>query len=116
VPDYTYLIVGGGVAAAAAITGIREIDHTGLHRCHHSQAVHPPYNRPPLSKWLWRGRWLRSIWWKANSSAVTFHQSRAARALDPQTKQVTDDHGDVYHFRQAAPGHRLRAAPPAIWR
>ena len=28
-PDYAYLIVGGGMAAAAAITGIREVDDAG---------------------------------------------------------------------------------------
>ena len=28
-PDYTYVIIGGGMAAAAAITGIREVDDTG---------------------------------------------------------------------------------------
>src|SRR5690242_5464047 len=94
---YNYLIVGGGMAAAAAITGIREIDGAGSVGVITAEP-HPPYNRPPLSKWLWRGKPLSSIWRKANSSTVTFHQSRTARTLDPEIKQVTDDRGDVYSF------------------
>ncbi len=96
-PDYNYLIVGGGMAAASAITGIREVDDAG------SIAVitaepHPPYNRPPLSKWLWRGKPLESIWRRANSKTVTYHQARTARVLDPAAKEVTDDEGAVYHY------------------
>jgi NADPH-dependent 2,4-dienoyl-CoA reductase/sulfur reductase-like enzyme len=97
VPHYSYLIVGGGMAAAAAITGIREIDDAGSIGVITAEP-HPPYNRPPLSKWLWRGKPLNSIWRKANSSTVTFHQSRTAHTLDPDAKQVTDDRGDEYRF------------------
>lgn len=50
-----YVIVGGGLAGASAIEGIRELDSVG------SIAVigteqHKPYNRPPLSKKLWFGK------------------------------------------------------------
>jgi 3-phenylpropionate/trans-cinnamate dioxygenase ferredoxin reductase component len=95
--DYTYLIVGGGMAAASAITGIREIDDAGSIGVLTAEP-HPPYNRPPLSKWLWRGKPLNSIWRKANSVTVTFHQGRTACALDPRSKQITDDQGAVYQF------------------
>ncbi len=95
--DYKYLIVGGGMAAASAITGIREIDPAGSIGVLTAEA-HPPYNRPPLSKWLWRGKPLSSIWRKANSATVTFHQGRTACALDPRSKQITDDQGVVYQF------------------
>lgn len=98
-PDYTYLIVGGGMAAAAAITGIREVDDAGSIGVITAEP-HPPYNRPPLSKALWKGNPLSSIWRKANSSSVTFHQGRTARALDPRNKQITDDDGATYHFEK----------------
>ena len=94
---YTYLIVGGGMAAASAITGIREIDDAGSIGVLTTER-HPPYNRPPLSKWLWRGKPLNSIWRKANSATVTFHQGRTACTLDPRGKQITDDQGEVYQF------------------
>ncbi len=96
-PDYTYVIIGGGMAAAAAITGIREVDDTGSIGVITAEP-HSPYNRPPLSKWLWRGTPLSSIWRKANSSTVTFHHSCTAQALDVQRKQVTDDQGATYHY------------------
>lgn len=95
--EYTYLIVGGGMAAASAITGIREIDDAGSIGVVTAER-HPPYNRPPLSKCLWRGKPLNSIWRKANSATVTFHQGRTARMLDPRRKRITDDQGTVYHF------------------
>jgi NAD(P)H-nitrite reductase large subunit len=97
VRDYKYLIVGGGMAAASAITGIREIDDAGSIGVLTAEP-HPPYNRPPLSKRLWRGIPLNSIWRKANSATVTFHQGRTACALDPRSKLVTDDQGAIYHF------------------
>lgn len=49
---YDYVIVGGGLAGASAIKGIRELDVSGkiLMVCAES---HLPYGRPPLSKQLW---------------------------------------------------------------
>ena len=46
-PHYPYLIVGGGMAAAAAIQGIREVDSAGAVGVIGSEP-HPPYQRPPL--------------------------------------------------------------------
>ena len=50
---YPYLIIGGGMAADAAIRGIRELDADrpiGLI----SAEPDAPYRRPPLSKGLWK--------------------------------------------------------------
>ena len=46
-PNYTYLIVGGGMTADAAIRGIREVDPTGSIGLIGADS-HPPYDRPPL--------------------------------------------------------------------
>ncbi len=96
-PDYTYLIVGGGMASAAAISGIREVDETGSIGVIAAEP-YPPYDRPPLSKWLWRGKPLSSIWQTADGRTVTFHQARTDRALDGRRRQITDDEGTAYHF------------------
>jgi 3-phenylpropionate/trans-cinnamate dioxygenase ferredoxin reductase subunit len=48
---YKYLIVGGGMAADAAATGIREIDPDGPIGLFSAESG-APYNRPPLSKGL----------------------------------------------------------------
>jgi 3-phenylpropionate/trans-cinnamate dioxygenase ferredoxin reductase subunit len=50
----TYAIVGGGVAAAAAIDGIRAIDPAGDIVLFTTEWA-PPYQRPPLSKEFLRG-------------------------------------------------------------
>jgi NADPH-dependent 2,4-dienoyl-CoA reductase/sulfur reductase-like enzyme len=53
-PNYTYLIVGGGMTAAAAVQGIREVDPSGSIGLISAEG-HPPYDRPLLSKGLWKG-------------------------------------------------------------
>jgi NADPH-dependent 2,4-dienoyl-CoA reductase/sulfur reductase-like enzyme len=96
-PQYTYLIVGGGMTADAAIGGIRDVDPSGSIGLIGAEA-HPFYDRPPLSKGLWKGKSLESIWRKSNSQGVTLHLGRQARTLDPPNKRVTDDQGTVYTF------------------
>jgi 3-phenylpropionate/trans-cinnamate dioxygenase ferredoxin reductase component len=96
-PNYTYLIVGGGMTAGAAVGGIREVDLSGSVGLIGAES-HPPYDRPPLSKRLWKGKPLDSIWRKIDAQGVTFHLGRQARTLDAANKHVTDDHGTVYTF------------------
>jgi NADPH-dependent 2,4-dienoyl-CoA reductase/sulfur reductase-like enzyme len=52
VKRYKYLIVGGGMAADAAVRGIREEDADGSIGVL-TLETDPPYQRPPLSKDLW---------------------------------------------------------------
>ena len=96
-PSYMYLIVGGGMTAAAAIAGIREVDGGGSIGVIGAES-HPPYDRPPLSKGLWKDKPLESIWRKTDGQAVTLHLGRTARELDPANKRVTDDQGTVYGY------------------
>jgi len=96
-PNYTYLIVGGGMTADAAIHGIREIDRGGSIGVIGAES-HPPYNRPPLSKGLWKKQRLDSIWRKSDTLGVTFHLGLRVQHLDPANKRVTDDQGNVYTF------------------
>ena len=98
-PNYKYLIVGGGMTADAAIAGIREVDKTGSVGLIGSEPQ-PPYNRPPLTKGLWKGKPLSSIWRKTDRSTVTLHSGRTVRELDPRQKQVTDDQGTAYQFEK----------------
>jgi 3-phenylpropionate/trans-cinnamate dioxygenase ferredoxin reductase component len=96
-PNYTYLIIGGGMTAAAALSGIREVDPGGSVGLTGAES-YPPYDRPPLSKGLWKGKELGSIWRKIETQGVTLHLGRQARTLDPPNKRVTDDQGTVYTF------------------
>ena len=98
-PHYKYLIVGGGMTAAAAIAGIRSVD------AHGSLAVvgddpHPPYDRPPLTKELWKHKPVSSIWRKTYPHSVTFYLGRTVRRLDPPNKRVVDDEGTAYSYEK----------------
>jgi 3-phenylpropionate/trans-cinnamate dioxygenase ferredoxin reductase component len=99
------------MTAAAAIQGIRELDRSGSIGLIGSEP-HPPYNRPPLSKKLWKGKPLESIWRANNKGAATLHLGRTARLLDPELRQITDDQGTVYTYGKlllatGATPHRL---------
>jgi 3-phenylpropionate/trans-cinnamate dioxygenase ferredoxin reductase subunit len=96
-PNYAYLIIGSGMTCAAAIEGIREADRAGSIGVIGAE-VHPPYDRPPLSKGLWKDKPLESIWRKTDDKGLTFHLGRTAKALDAQNKRVTDDHGVTYTY------------------
>jgi NADPH-dependent 2,4-dienoyl-CoA reductase/sulfur reductase-like enzyme len=96
-PSYKYLIVGGGMTADAAVRGIRQVDQNGAIGLI-SAEPHRPYNRPPLSKGLWQGTKLESIWRKTDSQGVELHLGRKAQTLDSQNKSVIDDQGTVYTF------------------
>jgi NADPH-dependent 2,4-dienoyl-CoA reductase/sulfur reductase-like enzyme len=96
---YHYLIIGGGMAADAAVGGIRELDGAGTIGLVGAEA-HRPYNRPPLSKALWKGESEDSIWRTHAAQGVSLHLGRRAVRLDPRAKSVTDDCGDVYRFEK----------------
>jgi NADPH-dependent 2,4-dienoyl-CoA reductase/sulfur reductase-like enzyme len=96
-PHDNYLIVGGGMTADAAIGGIREVDSSGSIGLIGAES-HPSYDRPPLSKGLWKGKPLESIWRKSDSRGVKLHLGQQVRKLDPLKKCVTDDQGTVYTF------------------
>ncbi len=81
----------------ASVHGIRELDGAGSIGLIGAEP-HPAYDRPPLSKGLWKGKPLESIWRKGEDRGVTYHRGRTARHLDPKNKQVTDDQGALYTF------------------
>ena len=97
--DYAYLIVGGGMTADAAAHAIREVDPKGSIGLIGAEP-HPPYNRPPLSKALWKGEPEASIWRTTSETGATQHLGRRVTALDPAGHRATDDRGTVYRFRK----------------
>jgi NADPH-dependent 2,4-dienoyl-CoA reductase/sulfur reductase-like enzyme len=94
--DYKYLIIGTGMTADAAVHGIREIDQQGSIGLVGLE-TDPPYSRPPLSKGLWKGKPLDSIWCKTESLQVTLNLGRKVVSLDPVNISVQDDQGIIYH-------------------
>ncbi len=98
-PSYKYLIIGGGMTADAAIAGIREVDPNGSIGLI-SDETHPPYNRPPLSKGLWKGKPLEAIFRQSSEGNAQIHLGRNAETIDPQSKQVIDDQGQSYSYEK----------------
>jgi NADPH-dependent 2,4-dienoyl-CoA reductase/sulfur reductase-like enzyme len=92
-----YLIVGGGMTANAAIHGIREVDPVGSITLIGDESD-PPYKRPPLSKGLWSGKPLASIWHDMDGLGVDLRLGRAVRWLDLTAKRVCDDRGEWTGF------------------
>jgi 3-phenylpropionate/trans-cinnamate dioxygenase ferredoxin reductase component len=110
--NYKYLIIGGGMCGDAAAHGIREVDRIGSIGLIGTETS-PPYNRPPLSKSLWKGKPLDSIWRKDDIQGITFHLGRTALRLDPENLKVVDDEGTVYKFEKLllATGSTARRLP-----
>ena len=113
-PDYKYLIVGGGITSDAAVKGIRQIDSSGTIGII-SNEKYPPYNRPLLSKGLWKGEPLEKVWRAIPTENVEIHLSRLAKSIDPQKKYVVDDRGVTYSFDKLllATGGSVRRLPYA---
>ena len=97
--EVKYLVVGGGMTADAAIEGIRQVDSSGSIALIGSES-HPPYNRPPLTKALWKGEPFDSVWRHTDRHGVDLRLGRTVRALDVKQKQVTDDQGTVYTWEK----------------
>jgi NADPH-dependent 2,4-dienoyl-CoA reductase/sulfur reductase-like enzyme len=94
---YQYMIVGGGMTADSAARGIRKVDPEGPIGMI-SMESNPPYNRPPLSKKLWQGKPLDSIWRKTESLGVELHLGLKVESIDPGVMSLRDDHGMVYTY------------------
>jgi NADPH-dependent 2,4-dienoyl-CoA reductase/sulfur reductase-like enzyme len=95
--NYDYLIVGGGMAADAAVRGIRQVDRDGTIGVIAAE-IDPPYKRPPLSKKLWQGKPLESVWLGTEGLGIDLHLGRTGRLLDLRQKRLVDDRGTVYGF------------------
>jgi len=110
--NYHYLIIGGGMTAAAAVDGIREFDSIGEIGLI-SAELDVPYDRPPLSKALWKGKPLDIIWRKLEDKRVKVHLGRVVKEIIPQHKRVVDDRGDVFTYQKLllATGGKPRRLP-----
>ncbi|MDA8169244.1 MAG: FAD/NAD(P)-binding oxidoreductase [Nitrospiraceae bacterium] len=101
---YEYVIIGGGLAGASAIQGIREKDPDGsiLLAC---AEKHLPYNRPPLTKQLWTGK--KKLVEIFVNSPEFYRKSRAdvmlgtkIVSIDAASHTVTDTQEISYAYRK----------------
>jgi NADPH-dependent 2,4-dienoyl-CoA reductase/sulfur reductase-like enzyme len=97
--NYQYLIIGGGMTAAAAVDGIREVDPAGSIGVI-SMEPDPPYNRPPLSKGLWKGDPMDGIWRKPKGRVPEFHLSHQIKEIAPKERRATDSKGNGFTYEK----------------
>lgn len=109
-----YLIVGGGLAAASAIEGIRELDTAGEIVLLAGEKE-MPYHRPPLSKGYLGGREpIESVrvhvpaWYRAHGVRVKLGQ--VAKSVHLKKRSVTVESGEreAYDRLLVATGSRSR--------
>ena len=94
---YTYLIIGGGMTADAAVQGIRSLDRTGRIGIL-SQESDPPYDRPPLTKGLWFGKPVESISRKTGQHHIDLLLDKTVVSIDSPAHIVTDQSGSHYSY------------------
>ncbi len=101
-PVYDYVIVGGGLAGASAVQGIRDLDAAGKILLL-GKETHLPYDRPPLSKKLWFGKQKvediflhdRAFY---DTHAVTLALDTEALRLNPDAKTLAASDGATYSY------------------
>ncbi|MBS0555886.1 MAG: FAD-dependent oxidoreductase [Proteobacteria bacterium] len=96
---FDHLIIGGGMTADAAAKAIREADANARIGLVGDEA-RAPYERPPLSKALWKDKQVASIDLGTDKSAAKLHLGRRIVALDRAAHVARDDHGDEYRYRK----------------
>ena len=97
--NYRYLIIGGGMTAAAAVDGIREVDPAGSIGIF-SMESDPPYDRPPLSKGLWKGDPVEGIWRKSKGEPAEFHLQNEITEIIPKERRATDNQGNAFTYEK----------------
>lgn len=113
--NYRYLIIGGGMTAAAAANAIHDNDpdgSIGIVSAEH----YPPYDRPPLTKKLWTGKKEEIIWRDVEKSNIKLHLGEKIVKLDVDKKTATSEGGETYQFEKCllATGGSPRKFPGGV--
>ncbi|MDP4230505.1 MAG: FAD-dependent oxidoreductase, partial [Bacteroidota bacterium] len=94
---YTYVIIGAGMTGDSAVKGIRSMDTEGTIALIGSEKD-KPYDRPPLSKKLWKGDAIDTIWRKTPEEGLTYFLGSTVQSIDPKSKSVKLDGKDEITF------------------
>lgn len=97
-PHFKYLIIGGGMTAASASAGIREVDPEGTIGLVSAES-HPPYDRPPLSKGLWKGKPLEDIF-RQPGEGVQVYTGNPIGSINTDEKYAENDQGEQYSYEK----------------
>lgn len=102
--SYKYVIVGGGLAGASAVEGIREHDRDGSILMIGSEEW-LPYDRPPLTKKLWTGKKAVNDVFRHESefylrNGVDAGLGETVVKLDPDSRTVETDRGHRHGYEK----------------
>lgn len=99
--EFDYVIVGGGLTAASAVDGIREVDPSGSIAVF-SEEADPPYHRPPLSKEFFQAEeaprellHVKPAGWFEGQTGLTLFPSTRVIGLDADGLRVDTDDGET---------------------
>lgn len=95
----SHLIIGAGVAGESAAQAIRSVDADASIAMLGDEA-HPPYDRPPLSKALWKDGREDDIWRPIGKAHIDLQLGRRALRIDRAARLVQDDAGDSWEYEQ----------------
>lgn len=110
--SFDFLILGAGMAGEAAAQALRvarpdaSIGMLGAE-------PHPPYDRPPLSKALWKDGKEDAIWRPIATANVTLVTGRRAVRIERTAHVVEDDQGEQWRYGKLliATGGTARTLP-----
>ena len=97
--DFDYLIIGAGMASEAAAQALREADPDATIGMLGEES-HPPYDRPPLTKALWKDGKEADIWRPIDKARAAVTLQRRALKIDRDAHTVLDDAGDTWRYRK----------------
>ena len=97
-PDFKYVVIGGGMTGHAAAQGIRSVDAGGSVALLGDEPV-GPYARPPLSKGLWTGQEEGSIWLPA-VEGVSLRTGARVVAIDRGSRRVALEGGETIGYER----------------
>lgn len=85
------------MAGDSAVKGIREIDGEGSIAVF-SHEADPPYNRPPLTKDLWKDGDTEKIWRKTRELNADIFLETSIEQIDSSSKIIIDVNGNTYSY------------------
>lgn len=95
---YSYLIIGGGIAANAAIDGVRKKDKKGSIGVLTDEAYNP-YSRPMLSKKLWKDPSEEKLWLSHDEKNVDILTDHRVVSINPAKHQVQTQSGETFQYK-----------------
>jgi NADPH-dependent 2,4-dienoyl-CoA reductase/sulfur reductase-like enzyme len=97
-PDFKYVVVGGGMTGHAAVQGIRSVDESGSIALIGEEPV-GPYVRPPLTKGLWTGQEEGSIW-LPSVAGIQLRTGTRVVAIDRAARRVALGGGETVGYER----------------